>query len=115
LVNRRDGRVERFNLTDEDGLRKFRSLSSDPAWHSDVTGVSLVGQGHRADLPLPKKFGIVTYDAEPIKDRDGNPVGERVAAAAGDAYVTLTMYLNGGSGRFRVDLSRPGRRRWRCS
>lgn len=113
LISRRDGSVDQFELETEDGLREFRSLSSDPSWHPNVTGASLVGPGHRADLPLPKKLGPVTYDAENLKNKDGKLVAERVSASAGDVYVTLTMYLNGSSGRFRVDLSKPGKRRWR--
>lgn len=114
IFNRKDGTVESYDLAARQDLARFRSVSSDPTWHQTVTGASLVGEWARVDLPLPKHFGSVTYDAEVVREGDKS-VAERISASAGDAYVTLTMYQNGRSGRFRVDILKPGKRRWRRS
>lgn len=111
-VGRQDGKTLSYDLLEEDDLREFKAALVDDRWHSGVTGMSLAGGGNRTDLPLPRRFGKVRYDAYPVHNKDGKAVAEAVTASAGDVYVTLTRYLNGGSGRFRVDIDHRGQLRF---
>lgn len=112
-VNLQDGSVQTYDLLTSAGYEAFQESSNNPDWHKTVTGVSLQGPGHRADLPLPKNLGQPLFDAEALF-RDQQPVAEKVSASVGELYITLTRYL-GESGRFRMDVRRLGRRRWRRS
>lgn len=77
-----------------------------------LTGVALGDAGSRVDLPLPRRFREVRFSAEVLLDRSNSPVAEKVSALADGVLVSLTMYLNGRNGRFRVDLDKRGRARW---
>jgi hypothetical protein len=111
-VNLRDGSALTLDLWTEDGENEWTSRADDPAFHTSVRGVSLALDGHRADLPLPRRFRSVRFSAEVIRDGDGRAVAERVSANADGVLLSLTMYLNGRSGRFRVDLDKRGRARF---
>jgi hypothetical protein len=112
-VSRRDGSVRSYDLRTEGGRRDWSSESADPRWADEVSGVALGSDGSRADLPRPRRFPSVAFAAELLLDRDDEPVAERVAAICGDVVVTLTMHLNGRSGRFRLDVDRRGTPRFR--
>lgn len=107
----RDGRTLRIDLGDEDDLSLWREVSSDP---DSIRGVSLATSSARSDLPLPRRFSEVRYEVEVIRSDEG-VVAERVSAVCDGVVCTLTMYTNGKSGRFRVDLDKRGRRRFRPS
>lgn len=107
-----DGRTLKIDLEDEDDLSLWREVSSDPDL---IRGVSLGVNGSRADLPLPRRFAEVRYEAELVVADDGRAVAERATVVCDGAVCTLTMFLNGHSGRFRVDLDKRGRRRFRPS
>jgi len=108
MVAVRDGRVLRFDLGDPADVRRWAELATDVRFHESVTSVSVGSNGSRMDLPLPRRFRDVRFDAEVIV-KDGERVGERVTAYADSVSIQLTMYT---SGRSRVDLERIGRRRW---
>lgn len=113
IVSMKSGSCESYDLCSGD-LGKFLARSADSSWHGQVTGMSLSGDGSRVDLPVPRNFGPVTYDAEAAFS-DGSAVAERVSASAGDSYITLTRYVGHGVSRFRVDVAKIGKRRWRRS
>jgi len=106
-----DGRVLTFDLLTPGGLRDWETLASGPTGGA-LTGVALGQDGSRTDLPLPRRFRDVRFSAEVLRDRAGEPAAERVSALADGVLLSLTMYLNGRSGRFRVDLDKRGRARW---
>lgn len=110
IFTKRDGTVERFDMTLRTHADRFSLASSDPGWHASVTGVSVASDRSRVDLPLPKGLGSVTYDAATVAADDA-VVAEVVGASVGDIYLRLMRYLSGD--RFRMDVTRPGRRRWR--
>lgn len=112
-VNRRDGSVRRYDLGTEEGRRDWSSDTADPRWADEVSGVALGVDGHRTDLPRPRRFTELTFSAELLLDRDEEPVAERVAAICGDVVVSLTMHLNGRTGRFRLEVDRRGTPRFR--
>jgi len=113
IVGLRDGTCQKYDLC-ADGAARFREHSADPSWHSKIASLSLGSEGSRIDLPVPRNFGPVTYDAEAAFS-DGSAVAERVSASAGDSYITLTRYVGRGASRFRVDVAKIGKRRWRRS
>ena len=107
FVSRRDGTVRRYDLR-VNGLREFENDVADPEWVLGVSGVALGFGDARADLPRPKGFFEDTvYEAELLRD-DLDPVAERVVAVVDGVVISLTMYLNGRSGRFRVDVDHRG-------
>jgi hypothetical protein len=106
-----DGRVMPFDILTPDGLRGWETLASGPDGGA-LTGVALGTGGARADLPLPRRFRGVRFSAEVLRDRAGEPAAERVSALSDGVLLSLTMFLNGRSGRFRVDLDKRGRARW---
>lgn len=105
----RDGKVLTFDLSTPEGSGAWENLASDP---SALTGVALGADGHRADLPLPRRFRDVRFSAEVLRDRGGAPTAERVSVTADGVVLSLTMRLNGRAGRFRLDLDKRGRPRW---
>lgn len=107
-----DGRTLKIDLEDEDDLSLWREVSSDPDL---IRGISLASNGSRADLPLPRRFSDVRYEAEIIRNDEESVVAERATVVCDGAVCILTMYTNGHSGRFRVDLDKRGRRRFRPS
>lgn len=111
-VSRRDGSVRTYDLRTFEGRRDWAVDARDPFWQRAVTGVALAANGVRADLPLPRRFRDVTYAAELVHDRTGEPTAERVFAYCDGVVLSITMYLNGRSGRFRVDADRRGTRRF---
>lgn len=112
-VSRDDGSVLSLDLRSEAGLETWRHLTTEPGFHQSVRGLALADGPHRADLPVPRRFRVEAYDAEVIRDKAGEPVAECVRAWLDDVLVTLTMHLNGRTGRFRVDLDRRGKVRFR--
>lgn len=112
-VARSDGRVLRFDLHAADDVRAWLTLASAADFHANVRSLALAYEGHRADLPMPRRFREVRYEAELVRDVGGRPVAECVSAVLDGVVISLTMYLNGRSGRFRVDLDKRGQRRFR--
>lgn len=112
-MNLDDGSVLSIDLRTVDGLRLWRERSLDPGFSMTVRGVSLALGDHRADLPLPRRFRELSFSAEVIRDRDDREVAERVSVHADGVVLSLTLHLNGRSGRFRVDLDKRGRPRFR--
>jgi hypothetical protein len=113
FVNRRDGTVRRYDLRTEGGRRDWSVDAVDPRWLGEVSAVALGTDGHRIDLPRPRRFRDLTYSAGIVRDRRGEAVAERVVAVADGVVVSLTMHLNGRSGRFRLDVDRRGTPRFR--
>lgn len=111
-VNLDDGSVLTLDLQAVSEERRWRGLVSDPSFHETVRGISLALNGHRTDLPLPKRFREIKFDAEVLRDKEGAAVAERISAHADGVVLSLTMYLNGRGGRFRVDLDKKGRARF---
>jgi hypothetical protein len=111
-VSRRDGTVRTYDLRTVEGRREWSTDARDPSWQRGVSGAALGSDGHRADLPLPRRFKQVTYSAELVLDKAGEPTAERISAICDGVVVALTMYLNGRTGRFRVDADRRGTRRF---
>ncbi len=111
-VSRRDGTTRSYNLESNDGRREFisdaRAISPE-----EVRSVALASNGVRADLPVPRRFRVVSYEAGVELDRDGDPVAEIVSAICDGVVVSLRMYLNGRLGRFRFDVDRRGTPRYR--
>ena len=112
FINLSDGSALTLDLGTEDGREEWSARAADPSFHRSVRGLSLAQNGSRADLPLPRRFRTIRFDAELVLDRDGDPVAERVSAEADGVFLALTMYLNGRSRRFRVDLDKRGRCRF---
>lgn len=112
-VNLGDGSVVTFDLAAERGRREWREASARDDFRRSIRGISLSFGEHRSDLPLPRRFREVSFEAEFVKSSDGTPVAERVTVLADGVLLTFTMYLNGRVGRFRVDLDRRGRARYR--
>ena len=110
-VAKSDGKVLRFDLSDREDLRGWLVLSSEVSFHASIRSISLGNNGNRVDLPLPKRFRDVRYEIDLIQNGD-ELVAEVVSAVLDGVVVTLTMYLNGASGRFRVDVDKRGRRRF---
>ena len=113
LINFSDGSAVTIDLKTDEGNSGWFEKSNDPEFHKSVRGISLSLNGHRTDLPLPKRFKNIIFNAELIRNKEGKPVAERVSAIADDIVLSLTMYLNGRSGRFRVDLDKRGKIRYR--
>lgn len=113
IVSMKSGLCESYDLGNGD-LETFAQRSTEKTWHEQVTSVSLCFNGTRVDLPIPRGFGAVTYDADVVVNGE-TVVAERVSASAGDSYITLTSYVGPGTGRFRLDVARVGKRRWRSS
>ena len=111
-VNLRDGSALTLALGTDEGSSEWAERSARPEFHQSVRGISLALNGSRTDLPLPRRCRDVTFEAELIRDNDGEPVAERVSAIADGVVLSLTMYLNGRGGRFRVDLDKRGRPRF---
>ncbi len=111
-VSRRDGSVRGYDLRTIEGRREWSTDARDPSWQRGVSGVALAEGGHRADLPVPRRFNSVSYSAELVLDRAGEPTAERISAICDGVVLSLTMYLNGRGGRFRVDADRRGTRRF---
>lgn len=111
-VNLRDGSALNLDLTSEEGRSAWRRLARDPR---EIRGVALGQDGRRADLPLPRRFRELAFEAEHLADPDGHPLAERISVLADGVVLTLTMHLNGREGRFRVDLDKRGRARFRPS
>lgn len=111
-VSRRDGSVRTYDLRTVEGRREWAADARDPTWQRGVSGVALGQEGARADLPVPRRFKVVTYSAELVLDRGGEPTAERISAICDGVVLSVTMYLNGRSGRFRVDADRRGTRRY---
>ena len=103
-----DGRTFRIDLGSESDLSLLKSFSGP----GEVRSIALSVGGHRADLPLPRRFHSVEFEAEVVRDADGEAVAERVAAVCDGVYLSLTMSTNGQLGRFRIDLDKRGRRRF---
>jgi hypothetical protein len=114
-VNLNSGSVINLDLLTKKGDLRWKDLASDPSFHSSIRGISLILNGHRADLPIPKRFNKITFSAELIKSKENQAVAERITACADGVVLSLTMYLNGRSGRFRIDLDKKGRPRFRPS
>jgi len=112
-VSRQDGSVLPVDLRTEDGAQTWRSIAAAPDFPHTVRGLALAEGPHRADLPLPRRFRVEAFDAEVVRNGAGEPVAERVRAWLDDVLVTLSMHLNGRAGRFRVDLDRRGKLRYR--
>lgn len=113
LLTLRDGTSLSLDLGEPGDRAAWAARSSDPTFPATVTSISLVVGGQRADLPVPRRFRALAFEAGVERDPEGRPVAERVAALADDVVLSLTAYVNGRSGRFRVDLDRRGRARFR--
>jgi hypothetical protein len=111
-VSRRDGSVRTYDLRTVEGRRDWAADARDPSWQRGVSGVALAANGSRADLPVPRRFRNVTYSAELVYDRAGEPTAEKVSAVCDDVVLSVTMWLNGRSSRFRFDADRRGTRRF---
>ena len=98
-----------FDLLTPEGRDGWETLVDGP---EAITGVALGTASGRVDLPLPRRFREVRFSAEVLRGRGGAPAAERVSAEADGVLLSLTMHLNGRSGRFRVDLDKRGRARW---
>lgn len=109
-VSLRDGTARRYDLRSPDGLEAWSSDSVRPDFVGAIRGIALGLEGARADLPAPRRFRRVIYRVEVLGADD--PVAERVSAVCDDVVVSLTMYLNGRSGRFRFDVDRRGTARF---
>lgn len=112
FVAKGDGRVLRFDLTNPEDFRGWIVQSAEASFHASISSVSLSENGNRADLPMPRRFAEVRYEAEVVHGAEGEVIAERISAYTELVVVSLTMYRNGGSGRFRVDMDKRGRRRF---
>lgn len=111
-VSLRDGSVRRYDLLTPDGRDAWFDDSSDRGYVPSVRGLALGSNGSRVDLPAPRRFRRLIYRAEVVEDREGVPLAERVSAVCDDVVVSLTMHLNGRTGRFRLDVDRRGTARF---
>lgn len=107
-----DGKTLKIDLANEDDLKLWREISS---IRKMIRSVSLGIDGSQVDLPLPRRFNEVRYEAELIRNAEGEPVAEQASVICDGALCTLTMYLNGRSGRYKVGLDKRGKRRFRPS
>ncbi len=112
-VNLGDGTAVTFDLALERGRSEWREASARKDFQRSIRGVSLSSGTHRSDLPLPRRFREVAFEAEFVESSDRIPMVERVSVIADDIVLTLTLFLNGRIGRFRVDLDRRGKPRYR--
>lgn len=112
-VNLGDGSVVTFDLSSERGRSEWMKASARNDFRRSIRGISLSSGEHRSDVPFPRRFREALFEAEFVRSSDGIPVAERASVLADGVVLTLTMYLNGRVGRFRVDLDRRGRPRYR--
>lgn len=111
-VSRRDGTSVAYDLRRGDDRRRF-AVDARATGLPAIRAVSLAANGARADLPVPRRLTVVGYAARLDLDRAGEPVAEVVSAVCDGVVASLTMYLNGASGRFRLDVDRRGTPRFR--
>jgi hypothetical protein len=111
-VSRRDGTTRSYDLLSNEGRREFL-LDARQSNPDEVRSVALASNGARADLPVPRRFRVVSYEASLELDREGEPTAEIVSAICDGVVLSMTMYLNGRSGRFRFDVDRRGTPRYR--
>lgn len=112
-VSLRDGSVRKYDLRVAGEIETWSEDSSDPVFVSSVRGIALGSDGSRADLPAPRRFTRrVVYRAEVVRDREGEPIAERVSAICDDVVVSLTMHLGDRVGRFRFDVDHRGTARF---
>lgn len=110
-VSLRDGSVRKYDLT-AGGIEAWSEDVSDPVFVSSVSGIAVGSEGVRADLPAPRRFKRrIVYRVELVRDRDDEPIAERILAICDDVVVSLTMHLND-RGRFRFDVDRRGTARF---
>lgn len=108
VLNRRDGRTERFDLGDEDDARRLNGVGNDPKAAAEITGFSLKSEGRSTTLPTPKRFRRVSFWGEVVKDGEGKAVGERLTIQADDVEVAATVWASSGSAK--LEVWRKGRR-----
>lgn len=108
VLNRRDGKTERFDLADEAETKRLNVLGADPQAASAITGFALKIEGRSTTLPTPKRFRRVSFFAEVVRDRDGSVVGERLSVQADEIEVSATMWILTDSAR--VEIWKKGRR-----
>lgn len=113
LVATASGSTLKLDLSDAADLRHWLEVSSRPNFIRAVSLLSVTGA--RADLPLPRRFQDVRYEAELLHDGDGKPIAERASVICDGAVCIVTMSLNGDAGRVRVDVDKRGVRRFRPS
>lgn len=125
-VNLSDGMTSSFDLEDEEQSARWRSLQSDRAFQSLISGVQISSltrhvvdedgvertekEKHVATIPRPKGMRSVSWEAF-LGIVDGEVRREVVRCYADGVSITLTAYRGGHrSISHRVDVSRFGRR-----
>ena len=106
LVALKTGSVLRLELTKPEDARRWRTVGV-----AEISSVSLSDKGSRCDLPLPRWFRYVRFEAD-VVEKDGKIQRETVSAYFEKGVLRLTMYPNGSAARFRVDLDGRGARRF---
>lgn len=112
-VNLGDGTVVTFDLASERGRSEWREASARDDFQRSIRGVSLSYGKYRSDLPLPRRFREVAFEADFVENSNGTPIAEYISVIADGIVLTLTLFLDGRAGRFRVDLDRRGKPRYR--
>lgn len=103
MVNTSDGLTRSFDPRLPAELRALRQLLQ----CRSVTGLSLQTDTSVNALPRPKAFhGQVVFTAEALEGDDGQALGERVTAYAGDVRLSLSWTY--GSKLVRSELVRVG-------
>lgn len=112
-VNLATGRTLSFDLTDEEGLRRWEVTQADPAFQREVRGVQLVAREDGRDRVVcafrrPRTRGTVVWEAEVIRD-GGRAVREAVTCYFEAHAVTLSLFLGRDPVVATVDTTRRGR------
>lgn len=109
LVN---GSTEKFDLLDENDNKRWKTCIKNYNFHRSIRSIALSTCQHRCDVPLPKRFKSVRYNAEILRDRQNVVCCEKIIAYVDDVVITLNMFLKGREGRFRLDIDRIGKLRY---
>lgn len=107
IANISNGSSGSFDITNSTEFCKLRDL----IFTGQVTALSLLHDGIRCCLPLPKKFRKKPlYGIELITDKNHGVIGEKIFSQADDIRVNLTLTFN--SRFIRCDLVRIGSMRY---
>jgi hypothetical protein len=107
VVNTSDGITRSFDLRINSDLAGVLSLIRS----NSITALAILHNQVQQVLPLPKRFGRnVTFGVELVKNRDNDPLAERIYLQANDVRINLTRTFK--SKLIRTDMIRTGKLRF---
>ena len=111
-VHMRDGRTVRVDLEDREASASWLRRIRDPAFQSDITGLTLSHRGVSYSLPRPRGFSAIMYGAELVAAEPDRRIkgGERLICQAGEVRATVMVHREQRAAR--VSLFRIGKPRF---